>query len=106
MPRSSFLLILLAFAFGLWLGFNPEAHAKTEQAWKEVKTTFTESVDKLSKGTSEPVTSPNTDRSSNPDKSSKSTNILNKLSAVLRDLWEALKILLRDLINKLTEIKS
>jgi len=105
LSRSSFLFILLAFAFGLWLGFNPEAHAKTAQTWKEVKTAFVESVDKLSKGTSQPVTTPNTS-APNTDRSSKSNNILNQLSAVLHDLWEAFKILWRDLMNKLPGTKS
>lgn len=110
--RSSLLLVILAFAFGLWLGFNPEAHAKTEQTWKDVKTAFTEFVVKTSKdmNTPKPVTSPNTsaparDKASNPDQSSKSNHILDQISVALRDLWEALKTLWKDLRNNFPEKK-
>ena len=37
MFRSASLLIVLAFALGLWIGFNPEAHLSAEKSWAEAK---------------------------------------------------------------------
>jgi hypothetical protein len=37
---AGLLLLLLGLAVGLWLGFNPQAHAKVVQSWNNTKTSF------------------------------------------------------------------
>ena len=97
MTRSSALLIVLAFAFGLWLGFDPEAHAITERTWEQIKTAFADLVEQAAAETQEPVSQepgiPNTGEEPRPNET------LDQISAALRDLWESIKAFWRDLVN-------
>jgi hypothetical protein len=102
MYRSNLLLVLLAFAFGLWLGFNPEAHAATLHTWQDFKA----SVTKLANQTSTDKThqnTPNTPLIPNTGKNPKSNNITDQLSKALNDLWVAVKNLWNDLMKQLSK---
>ena len=40
MSRSAGLLLILGLALGLWIGFNPQAHQQTVQAWNQAKSSY------------------------------------------------------------------
>lgn len=40
MSRSAGLLLVLGLAFGLWVGFNPQAHRQAVQTWEEAKADY------------------------------------------------------------------
>lgn len=88
MYRSAGLLILLAFALGLWIGFNPEAHAGAERSWAEVKVAFAdlevrfkESTGHLFKNTDTPP----------PAKPPETPNVGNQVEAALKQFAAALE---------------
>lgn len=104
MSSSTLLLVLLAFAFGLWLGFDPEAHAATEDAWQDFKTAVTEfaNQDQASTDeTSEAPFIPNTGEEPAPGEDPGSNETLDQVSAFLRSLWESIKTLWRDMMEQL-----
>ena len=104
MSRSALLLVLLAFAFGLWLGFDPEAHAATEDAWQDFKTAVTEFANQNQTSpdeTSETPLIPNTGEEPAPGENPGSNETLDQVSAFLRDLWESIKTLWQDMMKQL-----
>ena len=40
MTKSATLLLIVGLAVGLWLGFNPQAHAQTIKNWDQAKTSY------------------------------------------------------------------
>jgi hypothetical protein len=40
MAKSAVLLLIVGLAFGLWLGFNPQAHAQTIKNWDQAKASY------------------------------------------------------------------
>jgi len=103
MSSSTLLLVLLAFAFGLWLGFDPEAHAATEEAWQDFKTAVTEFANQTSTDeTSNAPLIPNTGEDPGPnDNPGSDNNATDQVSVFLRDLWESVKTLWRDLMEQM-----
>jgi hypothetical protein len=105
MSSSTLLLVLLAFAFGLWLGFDPEAHAATEEAWQAFKTEVREFANQnqtSSDETSDEPLIPITGEDPAPSEGSESNEILDQISVFLNELWESVKTLWRDLMQRAT----
>jgi hypothetical protein len=103
MSSSTLLLVLLAFAFGLWLGFDPEAHAATEAAWQEFKTAVREFANQngtTTDETSEAPLIPNTGADPAPGEDPGSNEILDQISVFLNEFWESVKTLWRDLMER------
>jgi hypothetical protein len=44
MAKSAVLLLTIGLAFGLWLGFNPQAHQQTIEKWDSVKSAYVKFV--------------------------------------------------------------
>ncbi len=40
MAKSAVLLLAIGLAAGLWLGFNPQAHAQTIKSWDQAKASY------------------------------------------------------------------
>jgi len=103
MSSSTLLLVLLAFALGLWLGFDPEAHAATEDAWQDFKTSVREFTDQSQRSTDERADLPfipNTGKDRTPDEDAGANQLLDQISAVLTELWESIKTLWSDLVER------
>lgn len=44
---ATILLVAIALAVGLWLGFNPRAHAQTVQSWDHARAAFVQATASL-----------------------------------------------------------
>lgn len=101
MYRSASLLIVLAFALGLWIGFNPDARAGAEKTWAEVKVAaadlelrFNEAIGRISTNDEAPP----------PAKPPETSNVANDVEAALKQFAAALEHLWDEFLARVRSI--
>ncbi len=100
MLRSAALLFVLGIALGLWLGFDPQAHAQVVRFWDQMRAAYASLQTKTS------VTIHNSTagtKTSQPAGSSTTTtsNVWKQLSSIFTSLWNSLHGLWLEISTKL-----
>lgn len=102
MFKSASILVLLAFALGLWIGFNPQAHASAQKAWEQGKTSLAKlevqiktGINQTPGGTGEKSTPP-----SAPPRSSETPDLAQQVQTALKQLAVSLEQIWNELITR------
>ncbi len=94
MARSAVFLLLIGFALGAWLGFNPQSHQQVVNDWNRAKSYIVSLQSRGSVSTSGLTTQTNTQtqtQAKSKPVAQPNTVIARQISSMLATLWNALQ---------------
>lgn len=100
--KLTFLLLAVGLVVGLWLGFDPQAHTKTVQAWHTVQSFFANVGTKTVTTGRHTALPPSAKLVSSP----KSNSGWSQVSTDFSDLWRIIQKIWHDIGVSLHLIKS
>ncbi len=94
MAKSAVLLLIVGFALGVWLGFNPQAHKQVVDTWNNAKAFFVNMQAQVSgkAGSNSAASQPNAQgqAKSNPGVQTASV-VWRQISSMLATVWNSLQ---------------
>ncbi len=92
MAKSAVLLLVVGFALGLWLGFNPQAHKQVVEDWNHGRAVLANLQAQVTGTTHGATAQANTPEPASSKPGAQPTSVVwRQLSSMLTTLWNSLQ---------------